>query len=124
MLAPALLLSLLATFDFGTGMSQRMALDHVLRAGAQSAMIDLGTGAVEAAMSSAAKLTFSDGLPTMSVEKFCACPEALEAAVACTTVCTESQPTFTYYRMIAELSYAGVIVPPMDFQRSLRVQVR
>lgn len=124
MLAPALLVSLLATVDYGMGMSQRMALDHVLRAGAQSAMFDLDTSAVEAAMSSAAQLTFSDGMPTMSVERFCACPDAPEAAVACTTVCTASEPTFTYYRMNAELTYAGILVPPMDFERSLRVQVR
>lgn len=126
LIAPTLAFSLLATVDLALGMSERMELDHMLRAGAQAAMKDPGTAAVESAMWTAAGASpgaGSNGI-TLSVTRFCACPDAVATPVSCSTNCTGAKPTYTYYRMAAQTSYAGNVFPTLGFNRALQVQIR
>src|ERR1700688_4083501 len=44
--APVLFLALVATVDVGLAEYERMTIDHILRAGAQSAMADQGQGQI------------------------------------------------------------------------------
>lgn len=127
--APALGLCLLATVDFSRGISERMQIDHILRAGAQSAMSDPGAALVHDVMWSAAAGryaetdTSADRL-TLTAARFCACPEDIGTAVGCSTQCSAGKPTFTYYRMTAHKAYTGALIPTVTFDRALQVQVR
>lgn len=124
MFAPMLVFSLLATVDLAFGMTERMKVGHLLRAGAQSAMLDPGEAMVEEAMLVAAGDDAASADLTFEAARFCACPEALDTAVTCDTTCTGSKPTFTYYRLTAERPYTGNFLPTLQFSRAIQVQVR
>ncbi len=133
LLAPALGFSLLATADLGFGMTERMAMDHALRTGAQSAMEDPGATGVLAAMDTAATLNFAvaggQGSPAgntlaLSTTRFCACPTSTGTEVSCSTICTGSKPTYIFYRMGAVKTYKGSLMPALTFNRSMQVQIR
>lgn len=133
LLAPILALSFLATVDLGLGLGERMTMDHVLRSGAQVALQDPGASTVTSVMQAAAEANFTiagsvDPAPadalTVSTVKFCACPNSTGVAVDCTTICTGTVPTFVYYRMQAQTSYAGRILPTIDLDQTIQVQIR
>lgn len=132
LLAPILAFMLLAGVDMGLAVSERMALDHALRAGAQEAMTDPGEPRVLELMRKTAESNFTldtgsdtDSTPlALSVTRFCACPDNVGFAVACSTICPGSKPTFIYYRMAGEKSYTGWIMPVFDFAPSVQVQIR
>lgn len=132
LLAPILAFMLLAGVDLGLAVSERMAVDHALRAGAQEAMNDPGEPRVLELMRKAAESNFAldDGSGTqstplaLSVTRFCACPDNVGFAVTCSTICPGSKPTFIYYRMAGEKSYRGWIMPVFGFAPSVQVQIR
>lgn len=131
--APVLGFVLLASIDLGLAVSERMALDHALRSGAQSAITDPGEATVLEVMSTTARTNFAlagdasqDGREplTLTVVRYCACPEEVGFAVTCSAVCAGSEPTFVYYRMAATKTYAGWIAPVIEFDRAVQVQIR
>ncbi len=132
LLAPILAFMLLAGVDMGLAVSERMALDHALRAGAQEAMNDPGEPRVLELMRKTAESNFTlddgssaDSTPlALSVTRFCACPDNVGFAVACSTICPGSKPTFIYYRMSGEKSYSGWIMPVFGFAPAVQVQIR
>ena len=133
LVAPVLGFSLIATIDLGRGLTERMAIDHALRAGAQSAFNDPGAPTVLEVVRSAAAMNFTldNGMPVAGTDplsvatiRFCACPENVGFAVACSTVCNGAKPTFIYYRMSAQKTYRGRLIPTMTFNRSAQVQIR
>ncbi|HWT30188.1 MAG TPA: TadE/TadG family type IV pilus assembly protein, partial [Propylenella sp.] len=90
---PVLVVACLATVDLGMAISQKMDVDQSLRAASQGAMLDLGEDEVEdlakavaaenstIAPDSGAAATDLD----IAVDRFCACPESVSAAVDCET---------------------------------------
>jgi Flp pilus assembly protein TadG len=129
--APILFFGLVATVDIGLALYQRMTVDHVLRAGAQSAMADQGKDAVLKVLQTTAAKNFTVATQTadpealsLSVDRYCACPENTGLAIACSTTCSGSAPTNIYYRLSATKTYSGIILPQMNFGPSLQVQVR
>lgn len=134
LIAPVLFVGLLSTVDIGLAVTERMNLDHVLRAAARSAMADQGQDNVRKALEGIASQNFTvssqttetaaENAVTLSVERFCACAENPSARVACSTTCAGSAPTLAYYRMTAKKAYDGMILPRMDLQVALQVQVR
>ncbi len=133
LLAPVLGFSLIATVDLGFGLTERMAMDHVLRSGAQKAIADPGASTVLAAMRSAARMNFTlddeqpeAGIETLSLSaiQFCACPESIGFAVKCSTICSGTKPTFIFYRMSVQKTYQPWLIPTMNFERAAQVQIR
>lgn len=132
LLAPVLVLSLLGTANLGFGVGDRIGIEHVLRAGAQSAITDPGTAAVKDVMDGAAETSFSladsanpGSTPlTLNAIRFCACPETPNTAVACLTICAASAPTYIYYRVSAQKTFAMLSLAPINFDRSIQVQIR
>lgn len=128
-LAPVLLLMVVGSLDLSGALRERMAIGHVLRAGAQVAMADPGAASVQAAMSGTAE-GFSLGATagprtlTLTAQRICACPGAPDTAVACSTVCTGSQPTYIRYTLQAEKLYDAALVPDMRYSGTLEVQIR
>lgn len=133
LVAPILAVTLLTSIDLGRALTERMAIDHALRAGAQRAMADPGAASVLDVMRTTAKTNFTladdtaeTGEPTLdlSVARFGACPDNPGYAVAPSTVCAGSTPTYIYYRMEATKTYAGWITPAIEFDRASQVQIR
>lgn len=129
LIGPTLLFMLLAAIDLGNVLSERGAMAHVLRSGAQMAMGDLGSDAVLTAMQGAAseRFTLTAGTKssvTLAASRFCACPDTPATSTACGTVCTGSRPTNIYYRMTAAKTYNGIVFPLFTLSPALQVQIR
>jgi pilus assembly protein CpaE len=130
--APVLFFALVATVDVGLAEYERMTIDHILRAGAQSAMADQGQDQILKIVQNTASRNFTLSNQTtinatalaVAVDRFCACPDSPTAAVACTTTCTGLTPTFVYYRVSAAKIYTGMIMPAITMSPSVLVQVR
>lgn len=120
--APIMVFGLLMMVDVGLAAYQRMTVDHVLRAGAQSAMVDPGTSNVLKVLEIAAAENPSIG--TFTVDRYCVCSNNPGVKVACSTVCAGSTPTLAYYKLSASSTYAGMIIPEMTFKPEVQVQVR
>lgn len=129
LIAPTLLVMLLAAIDLGNVLKEREAMDHVLRSGAQLAMADAGAPDVLGAMQAAASADFTilagtKKSITLGASRFCACPNTAATAVACSTICTGSLPTNIYYRMTATKTYRGILFPLFTQTPVLQVEVR
>jgi pilus assembly protein CpaE len=133
--APVFIFACIMMADIGFAIHERMTLDHVLRAGAQTAMSDPGETEVVAVLESTASKHFTvtsgdeetdivSNAVTVGASRYCACPESRSVAVGCSTVCTGPVPTFTFYGMSAAKGYEGMILPPISFSARLDVQVR
>ena len=133
MFAPILFFALGASVDVGMAEYERMTIDHILRAGAQSAMVNPGVDQVQKVLENTASKNFTlstqmparaDALYVSAEPPFCACPDNTSVKVACSTTCTDSTPTFIYYRMSGAKIYNGMIMPAMTLSPSVQVQVR
>jgi pilus assembly protein CpaE len=115
--ASAVLPVLVWAADLGLAEYERMTIDHILRAGAQSAIADQGQDQVLKVVQNTASKNFtlstqaSSGTLKVDVKRFCACPENTSAEVACSTTCAGSAPTFIYYRLTGEKNYKAIIIP-------------
>ena len=143
LLAPLLVFSFLAMVDVGRAVFEKIAIDQSLRAGFEAAMIDPGEAQVASIIADAAgemfKVTFpadtqtdaDNGYETgtsntlkVSVDRYCACPTAVETALSCTTRCTATTFPYAFYAMDAEKHFEGVLLPRFDLSSELEVQVR
>lgn len=130
--APILFFALVAAVDLGLAEYERMTIDHALRAGAQSAMVDQGPDAVLKVVQNTASRNFAISTqPTPSakalsvtVKRFCACANNTAVEVACSTTCSGSAPTFIYYRLSGTKIYDGMIMPDITLGPTVQVQVR
>ncbi len=139
LLAPIILLGSLAVADLALLAHQRMAIDQVLRAGAQQAMLDKSTSpaaeeVVKVLNTMAATGNFAVGSTVPVNEKpplivgasrYCVCPDATEGPhIACSTICTGSKPTLAYYSVRAKSRSSNMLLPDFSFEPQIRVQVR
>jgi pilus assembly protein CpaE len=139
-LAPILVFAFLTTVDIGLAVHQRMAIDNALRAGAEAAMADLGASKVREIVETIAKDQFtlsdpdaqdgdfqlSEATPlSVSVNRFCACPEARKTEVGCSTnSCSGSAKPYVYYRLSADKKYNAILLPKLPLDSAVQVQVR
>lgn len=131
LVAPILAFVLLAGVDLALAISERMAMDHALRAGAQTALAqDPGDSGVLQVIRDTAEQNFPaadgglDPEVALSATRFCACAEDPDYAVSCGTVCSGSTPTVIFYRMTGDKTYAGWIMPAFEVDRTMQVQIR
>lgn len=128
LLGPIVIFSFLAMADVGLAVRDRMALDHIVRTGAQKAAENTGAASVFMALqaASAGSLTRSTSAAalTVSVDLECTCPEAPAVTVACTTTCSGQKPTFIFYSLRAETVASGILLADMPLASRARVQVR
>ncbi|TCP60907.1 TadE-like protein [Rhodovulum bhavnagarense] len=116
LIAPLLVIMVLGTAEIGVAVQQRLALDHILRAGAFAAQTDPGEKAVEDAMQ-AVRADLTDpafGKPAfrnhgLDVTRFCVCPEnpdvAPGVAPPCGTVCSGGRAPHAVYLLQGTLTY-------------------
>lgn len=125
LLAPVFVFSLLSAVDLGFAAFERMTIDHVLRAGAQSAMSGQDLDDVQKVLETTRAKNFGDTAPlAVAAVKICACPEAPSASVACLTVCAGSAPPSVFINLSASKTYNSIFLPNMTLSPSKQVQVR
>lgn len=139
LLAPFILLGSLAVADLAFLAHQRMAIDQVLRAGAQQAMLDKSTSpAAEEVvkvlniMAAAGNFAVGSTVPVqekppliVGASRYCVCPEAIEVPQeTCSTICTGSKPTLAFYSIRAQSRSSNMLLPNFSFEPQIRVQVR
>ena len=136
LVAPILFFGLLSTVDLGLAVNERMEVNHVLRAGAEAAINKSDEDTVYAVMANTAGQNMEvaeyhyghyHGEPgdlRLAVNQYCACPDATEVAVTCTTICTGNVPTYVYYQIDGSKTYTGMFIPNISFTPSMRVQIR
>lgn len=134
LIAPVLALSLVAMADVGLAITERMTIDHVLRAGAQAAMADPGPIQVDKVLQSTLAQSARPANVTLApVKRYCACPENADVTPAAApecgkTPCASSAPQLVYYRLEAAKSYQPMslpeALPPFQLSSSMQVQVR
>ena len=131
LIAPVLALSLVGMADVGLALYERMAIDHVLRAGAQAAMSDPGEAQVRNVLQSTlGQAGAPSGVVFDLVKRYCACPDdadvAPTAAPACTITCPGSVRPFVFYKVQASKPYDAMSLPEFlaDFRLSSSFQVQ
>ncbi len=133
MIAPMFMAALVPMADVGLAAYHRMTMDHVLRAGAQSAMEDPGTERVRTILqiTAAENFTLGSSTPegrkpvlTLATERYCVCPANIRVKLDCSTICPGSVPTLAFYSLSGSLTYSGMILPAMVFRPEIQVQVR
>ena len=134
LVAPILFFGLLSAVDLGLAINERMEVNHVLRAGAEAAINKSDEDDVLAIMAATAaqNMTVSvddddhgaTGDLSLTVNQYCACPDATELEVVCSTICTGNVPTYVYYQLDGSKTYTGMFIPDISFAPSMRVQVR
>ena len=132
LVAPILFFGLLSAVDLGLAINERMEVNHVLRAGAEAAINKSDEDVVLAIMATTGGLNMSVSINgqgaagdlSLTVNQYCACPDATEVEVICSTICTGDVPTYVYYQLNGSKTYTGMIIPNISFAPSMRVQIR
>jgi len=131
LVAPLIFFSLLAMTDVGFALRERIALDHLLRSGAQAAMRDAGEAAVLQTLEQSACTadgTYPECAKPAGVtfvpapDRFCVCPTTGAIDTDCTSTCAEQPQKF--YLLSAALTYNGIFLPLFEFAPSVLVEVR
>jgi pilus assembly protein CpaE len=137
MFLPIFVMGALAMGDAGLALHERMTLDHVVRAGAQTAMADPGEDQVLSTLRTTASNNFTLASETdntdvsivndpldLNVTRYCACPDNRSVGVSCSAMCSETVPPFVFYRMTAAKDFNGVLLPTFAVGREMEVQTR
>lgn len=133
LIVPFLVFALLAMVDTGLIITEKLAVDQILRSGAQIAMTDPGTQAVYDRIAATAGSDYGvvpspqaatvDQI-SLSVTRYFACPEAPDVEVAASTTCAGSNPTAAFYRAAATKPYDEILLRNVDVTSAIQVQVR
>ncbi|MEN3791612.1 TadE family protein [Fulvimarina sp. MAC3] len=130
---PFLVFALLAMIDTGLMITEKLAVDQILRSGAQIAMTDPGPQAVYDRIGATAGTDYGvvpspqaatvDQI-SLSVTRYFACLEAPNVDVAAGTTCEGSNPTAAFYRAVAVKPFDAIILKNIDVNSVIQVQVR
>lgn len=127
LIAPMICAGLLSVVDVGRAVNERMLLDGVLRAGALVAMSDPGVAAVSGAIGivdSGQGTAAQRGRLTLDVERYCACLDETEMALACNATCAGSLQTAIFYRLAGSTTFDGMLLPRISLGAESRVRIR
>lgn len=120
LITPVIAFGALLMVDIGSAIGERMELDQVVRAGAESAMINGGD--------SDALTVMNDVLPAghtrvLAVDRICSCPDAPRTPVSCGSPCGATPPN-VFVDMTARDSYHGIFLKELHLASAIRVQLR
>jgi pilus assembly protein CpaE len=131
LIAPVLIFGALLMVDVGMALGERMELDHIVRSGAESAMIKHDEEKVLMVMQSSAAQSFTttqtdtetqSAQPVLlSANRYCACGEATSS---CDVACATDQPPNVFFDIGAKKTYSGLLLPDLNFNAKMLVQLR
>jgi pilus assembly protein CpaE len=139
MIAPFIFFALLAMVDLGQVAGERINMDHVVRAGAESAMVNADEDEILKVLESTAEQNFT--LPSqtdqgntytagatypisLAANRLCECPEAPGTEADCSNACANDVPPNVYVDLTAAKQYSGMILPDFNLNTKARVQLR
>ncbi len=130
LLAPILIGGAIIPVDIGLAAYERMAMDHALRVGAQAVMDGEREVGALAVMNTTAAENFDvaggeSGTFQLAIDTACRCASSAPTApdIACDTPCSDDSVRYRYLSLTASKSYRGILLPPMQLESRLRVQV-
>lgn len=129
LICPMLAAGFLSAADLGLALNRRMTMDAMLQAGAASAVSDPGVTKVQSVATYAAgdgvvAGTGSSSAVTITVNRFCACPNALSTAVSCTSTCSTGSTPYIFYRLSADGTYHPILLPNISLHSSQLIQIK
>ena len=134
LIGPMLVFALLAMVDLGITAIHRLEVDHVLRAGAEIAIVGENSDAIEAVLKATARATFkvagdpdvvdADDPISVTVALLCSCDQATVTPVDCNSLCSGPAPPLVFYELGAEKRISRLLLSSATIDRSMLVQVR
>ncbi len=111
-IAPVLILSFIATADFGLAIYAKMEVENAAQAGTEYAAVNGYTSSsVSSAVTSATNLSGLSASPAPS--QFCGCPSTSGVTTAtCNTNCASGAAAGTYVSASAQATYSTIISYP------------
>lgn len=112
MIAPVLILSFIATADFGLAIYAKMEVENAAQAGTQYAAVNGYTSSsVSSAVTSATSLSGLSASPAPT--EFCGCPSTSGVTTAtCGTNCASGAAAGTYVTASAQATYSTIVSYP------------
>lgn len=134
LIAPMLVFALLAMVDVGVTAMHRLEVDHILRAGAEIAIVGEDAAAIEAVLKATARETFvvagdpdivdADDPISFTVALLCTCDQVTVAPVDCNSLCSGPAPPLIFYEISAEKRVSRLLLSAATIDRSMLVQIR
>ncbi|MEK6216166.1 MAG: pilus assembly protein [Boseongicola sp.] len=131
MIAPLLIFSAILTVDVGMAVRERMELDHIVRAGAESVMIKHDEAKVLKVMRATADQNFgavvvdgevqSSSPVSLLADRYCACGATV---TSCSSACTTDLPPDVLFDLNARKTFSGMLLPDLNFDAQMQVQLR
>ena len=119
LLAPILVVSFIAMVDIGMAVTERMAMDRSVRAGAQAAMALINDPAIIQGVVEEAAGEIEDVAVNVAVN--CSCGGT---ASACTALCGSGEEPSVFLDIDANKTYSGVLLSTIPLGSQTSVQVR
>ena len=138
MIAPFIFFAVIAMVDLGRVAGERMDMDQVVRAGAESAMVNSTEDAILRVLEGTAKKTFTlasegdgdtyqagiDHPISLAVNRYCECPESPGVEADCGNACPSDLPPNVLVDLSAAKSFSGMLLPAFDLSAAARIQLR
>ena len=124
-IAPVLILAVLATADIGLAIHESSEVDQALRNGAEAALSDPGKIRVEAVLAAVDGTGAGQASTSWWVDRYHTCPETPEThSETPILTCGGSRPSAIFYEITGVRAYPGIFLPARDLTRTASVQVR
>jgi pilus assembly protein CpaE len=123
LLASVLAFAAVGMADIGMAISQRVAMDQAVRAGAQAAMARTAdNNAIRTIVLDAAGTRNVGGM-SVAVQRFCRCP-GQENTASCSTLCTGDEAPSIFVSIGTTYQHQAMLLPDQTLQSAAEVQVR
>lgn len=124
-IAPVLVLAVLATADIGLAIHEASEVDQAMRNGAEAALNDPGESLVGAVLVAVDTTGSGPSSTHWSVDRYHACREAPDTRFDDPIMtCAGSRASSIFYKITGVRAYAGIFLPARDLTRTASVQVR
>lgn len=124
LIAPILIMAVLATADIGLAIHESFEIDQALRNGAETALNDPGKSRVEVVLAAVDETGGGRYTTIWNVDRYHACPESAGLRTDHPTTCADDRPSSIFYSIIGVRAYPGILLPARDLTRTASVQVR
>lgn len=120
--APVIMLMTLTASDLGGAISNRMAMDGLLRSGMHAVNEGRSIDEIAQMMTEASASRFSS-LPNFEVDEYCTCGSATGAVVSCSAICTDGAPR-VFLQLSAHTTPSSFLLSGAEMVPSIYLQVR
>jgi hypothetical protein len=127
LLSPLLIFSLLAAYDLGNAVQQRMKIAHVVRVGVERGSEQPSSVPEATAVATIlAHMSVAAGTDQvlLRAERLCACPNSDLNYVSCLLPCSGGVANFVFYRLEASQTFSGFFLPAMPMRTTRLLQIR